>query len=95
MISCVVDDSSTVCYAWCAVTVSMKSCLHLAVSDAGFVHAGGQKNGEKYSLVSDDLLGSPRRAYPVCEWPLSLPILLRLSLARYPNELSNSQREGT
>ena len=34
-------------------------------------------------LVDDVLLG-----YPIRQWVLSLPIPLRLLLARYPNELS-------
>ncbi|WP_250884149.1 hypothetical protein [Glaciecola sp. XM2] len=41
-------------------------------------------------LVDDVLLG-----YPIRQWVLSLPIPLRLLLARNPSELSNTQRAGT
>jgi hypothetical protein len=39
---------------------------------------------ESAALLVDDVL----RGYPVRQWVLSLPIPLRLLLARYPNELS-------
>ena len=45
---------------------------------------GARRMAESAALLVDDVL----RGYPVRQWVLSLPIPLRLLLARYPRELS-------
>lgn len=45
---------------------------------------GARRMAESAALLVDDVL----RGYPVRQWVLSLPIPLRLLLARYPSELS-------
>ena len=45
---------------------------------------GARRMAESAKLLVDDVL----RGYPVRQWVLSLPIPLRLLLARYPKELS-------
>ena len=45
---------------------------------------GARRMAESAALLVDDVL----RGYPTRQWVLSLPIPLRLLLARYPNELS-------
>ncbi|MGB3726868.1 MAG: transposase zinc-binding domain-containing protein [Glaciecola sp.] len=52
---------------------------------------GARRMAESAALLVDDVL----RGYPIRQWVLSLPIPLRLLLARYPSELSNTQRAGT
>ena len=46
---------------------------------------GARRMAESAKLLVDDVL----QGYPVRQWVLSLPIPLRLLLARYPKELSN------
>lgn len=46
---------------------------------------------ESTALLVDDVL----QGYPIRQWVLSLPIPLRLLLARNSSELSNTQRAGT
>nr|WP_238526938.1 transposase zinc-binding domain-containing protein [Glaciecola nitratireducens] len=51
----------------------------------GFCNScGARRMAESAALLVDDVL----RGYPVRQWVLSLPIPLRLLLARYPSELS-------
>jgi ribosomal protein S27E len=45
---------------------------------------GARRMAESAALLVDDVL----RGYPIRQWVLSLPIPLRLLLARYPSELS-------
>ncbi|WP_181901543.1 transposase zinc-binding domain-containing protein [Thalassotalea euphylliae] len=45
---------------------------------------GARRMAESAKLLVDDVLGG----YPIRQWVLSLPIPLRLLLARYPKELS-------
>jgi ribosomal protein S27E len=45
---------------------------------------GARRMAESAALLVDDVL----QGYPIRQWVLSLPIPLRLLLARYPNELS-------
>tara|TARA_Y100000034_G_scaffold74164_1_gene89211 strand:+ start:122 stop:688 length:567 start_codon:yes stop_codon:yes gene_type:complete len=45
---------------------------------------GARRMAESAKLLVDDVL----RGYPVRQWVLSLPVPLRLVLARYPKELS-------
>ena len=45
---------------------------------------GARRMAESAALLVDDVL----QGYPTRQWVLSLPIPLRLLLARYPNELS-------
>jgi ribosomal protein S27E len=49
---------------------------------------GARRMAESAALLVDDVL----KGYPVRQWVLSLPIPLRLLLARYPNELSKVMR---
>jgi hypothetical protein len=44
---------------------------------------GARRMAESAALLVDDVL----KGYPVRQWVLSLPIPLRLLLARYPSEL--------
>jgi ribosomal protein S27E len=49
---------------------------------------GARRMAESAALLVDDVF----RGYPVRQWVLSLPIPLRLLLARYPSELSKVMR---
>jgi ribosomal protein S27E len=49
---------------------------------------GARRMAESAALLVDDVL----KGYPVRQWVLSLPIPLRLLLARYPHELSKVMR---
>lgn len=68
----------------------MRSWLHLAVSAVDFSRGlpgpscGARRMAESAALLVDDVL----LGYPIRQWVLSLPIPLRLLLARYPRELS-------
>lgn len=68
----------------------MRSWLHLAANDAGFSRGlpgpscGARRMVESAALLVDDVL----LGYPIRQWVLSLPIPLRLLLARNPSELS-------
>jgi hypothetical protein len=44
---------------------------------------GARRMAESAALLVDDVL----KGYPIRQWVLSLPIPLRLLLARYPSEL--------
>ncbi|MFT6087943.1 MAG: hypothetical protein ACI9UD_003131 [Glaciecola sp.] len=49
-----------------------------------FPSCGARRMAKSAALVVDDVL----KGYPIRQWVLSLPIPLRLLLARYPSELS-------
>lgn len=69
----------------CVTTANMRSWSGSVAKRRGFCPScGARRMAESAKLLVDDVLNG----YPIRQWVLSLPIPLRLLLARHPKELS-------